>query len=147
MQELCTCGERGCLATVASGRALLRQLAPLGVSTLEDVVDAVEGADPAVLAAVTDAGRTVGTVLSNVATMLDPGAILFGGALGRLEPFVDTARGSIKELTYARAAQGIAVGRTVLGDESAVTGLAALIVDSALEPTAVDHLVAAGSGG
>lgn len=147
MRERCTCGERGCLATVASGRALLKRLAAQGVTTLEDVVASVERGDPDVLAEVTEAGRTVGTVLSNVATMLDPGAILFGGALGHLEPFVDAARRPIKELTYARTAEGIDVGQTVLGDESAVTGLAALLVDSALEPAAVDHLVAARSEG
>jgi hypothetical protein len=74
--------------------------------------------------------------------MLDPGAILFGGTLGQLEPFVAAARAPIKDLTYARTAAEIDVGRTRLGEESAVTGLAALIADEALEPQAVDRLVA-----
>ncbi len=143
LEEDCTCGQRGCLATVASGRALLRRLAPYGVTSLPDIVNGVVSGDRACEEALADAGRAVGTVLSGVATMIDPGVILFGGTLGVLDPFVDAARESILGLTYPRTAQEIHVGRTVLGDESAVTGLAAMIVDSALQPDAVDHLVAA----
>ncbi|HET6626528.1 MAG TPA: ROK family protein [Nocardioidaceae bacterium] len=138
----CPCGKRGCLATVASGRALLARLEPHGVTTLDEVVQGVERGDAEVVGALTDAGRAVGTVLSGVATMLDPGAILFGGSLGRLAPFIEAARTPIKELTYARTAAGIDIGPTVLGQESAVTGLGALIVDEALSPRSVDALVA-----
>lgn len=142
LAERCTCGEHGCLATVASGRALLARLKPHGISSLEDIAAAVERRDVAVTQALGDAGDAVGTVLSGVATMLDPGAILFGGILGRLDPFIEAARAPIKHLTYARTAAGIDVGATTLGDESAVTGLAALIADEALAPHAVNRLVA-----
>lgn len=142
LDDKCTCGKRGCLATVAAGRALLSRLRPVGVTSMEDIVEGVERGDPTVVQALSEAGRAVGTVLSGVATMLDPGAILFGGTLGQLEPFVAAARAPIKDLTYARTAAEIDVGRTRLGEESAVTGLAALIADEALEPQAVDRLVA-----
>jgi predicted NBD/HSP70 family sugar kinase len=147
LSEECSCGQRGCLATVASGRALLRRLGPHGVATLNDIVEGVERGDAACHAALAEAGRAVGVVLSGVATMTDPGVILFGGHLGRLDPFITAARERILNLTYARTAQEITIGRTVLGDESAVAGLAALIVDSALQPTAVDRIVAARPGG
>jgi predicted NBD/HSP70 family sugar kinase len=140
--ERCACGEHGCLATVASGRALLARLRPRGIQSLAEVSEAVAHQDEVVTAAVGEAGNAVGTVLSGVATMLDPGAILFGGILGRLEPFIEAARAPIHHLTYARTAAGIDVGPTALGEESAVTGLAAMIADEALAPQSVNGLVA-----
>lgn len=142
LDELCTCGQRGCLATVASGRALLRRLQPEGITTLDDLARAAQQGHARTRAALTEAGQAVGIVLSGVATMVDPGAILFGGALGRLEPFLQAVRESIQQLTYARTARAIHVGPMVLGDMAAVTGLAALIVDTELEPGEVDRLVA-----
>jgi predicted NBD/HSP70 family sugar kinase len=144
LDEPCTCGERGCLATVASGRALISRLAPLGVVTVDDIVRRAERGDPTTEAALRDAGRAVGVVLSGVATMIDPGAILSGGSLGVLPPFLEALRTQVKTLTYARTAREIEVGPTRLGDQSAVTGLAALIVDTELDPREVDRLVATG---
>lgn len=141
LRDRCTCGEHGCLATVASGRALLVQLGPRGIRTLDQLVDAVHRGDPLALEAISRAGDAVGTVLSGVATLLDPGAILFGGALGRLSPFVDAARRPIRDLTYARTGAGIDIRCTALGEESAVTGMAALIADRSLRPVEVDRLV------
>jgi predicted NBD/HSP70 family sugar kinase len=135
----CVCGETGCLATVASGRALLRQLRR--VRSLADVRDAVEAGDAQAVAAVRTAGAAVGTVLSGIVTAIDPGAVLFGGILGRLEVFVEAARAPIGSHAYTRTAGHVTVGRTVLGEESAVVGLAGLVVDSFLSPDAVDALV------
>jgi predicted NBD/HSP70 family sugar kinase len=138
----CSCGQRGCLATVASGRAMLRRLAPQGITTLDEIVDAVAAGDAGAVATLHRAGDAVGAVLSGVATMVDPGAILLGGPLGTLAPFLESARARIATLTYSRTAREIHVGAAVLGDTATVTGLAALLVDSHLSATAVDALVA-----
>jgi hypothetical protein len=61
-----------------------------------------------------------------------------------LAPFLDAVRTEITTLTYARTAREIEVGPTRLGDQSAVIGLAALIVDTELDPREVDRLVTAG---
>jgi glucokinase len=145
LEERCACGQRGCLATVASGRALLRRLESDDIRTLEDLARAAEHGHAPALSALRESGRAMGVVLSGVATMLDPGAILFGGPLGHLEPFLSAVRTEIQELTYARTARGIDIGPTVLGDESAVIGLAGLIVDTQLDAKGVDRLVAAGA--
>jgi predicted NBD/HSP70 family sugar kinase len=143
LDDVCTCGQRGCLATVASGRALLRRLETLGVATEDDIVRLAGAGDPTTEAVLFEAGRAVGVVLSGVATMIDPGAILFGGPLGVLAPFLDAVRTEITTLTYARTAREIELGPTRLGDRSAVIGLAAHIVDTELDPREVDRLVAA----
>lgn len=142
LTELCTCGERGCLATFASGRALGQRLSSEGIESVDDIVRAVTEGHSPTIKALAEAGRAVGLVLAGVATMLDPGAIRFGGALGHLPPFLDAVREEIKQLTYARTARGIEVGPTLLGDQSGVMGLAALVVDTELDARAVDQLVA-----
>lgn len=144
LDDLCICGQHGCLATVASGRALLKRLASQGARTVDDIVRLADEHDPRTLVALTEAGEAVGAVLSGVATMLDPGAILLGGPLGPLDPFLDAVRSQIENLTYGRTARHIEVGPTRLGDESAVTGLAALVVDTELSVRRVDRLVAGG---
>lgn len=138
-RERCLCGETGCLATVASGRALLRALP--GAATLADVGAAVEAGDQTAVRAVRRAGDAVGVVLSGIVTALDPGAVLFGGILGRLDVFIDAARRQIEGHAYARTSRHVQVGPTVLGEESAVAGLAGLVVDSRLAAAAVDTLV------
>jgi predicted NBD/HSP70 family sugar kinase len=142
----CPCGQRGCLATVASGRAITARLRRYGVDSLEEIVARVERGHRPTVTALRDAGEAVGTVLSGVATMLDPGALLVGGTLGVLEPFQAGVRSSFDELTYARTRRSVEVGPTVLGDRGAVIGVAALIVDQELSPESVDRLVAATTG-
>jgi len=146
LDEPCSCGQRGCLATVASGRALLRRLAPAGLDSVDAIVRAAEEGHGETLAAVDEAARAVGVVLSGVATVIDPGVILFGGTLGSLEPFLDTVRREIQRLTYPRTARHIEIGRTILGDQAIVTGLSALVVDTQLDAEGVDRLVAAAQG-
>lgn len=143
LRERCDCGERGCLATIASGRALVRRLERQRVRTVDDILRAAHEGNPGVVSALREAGHAVGIVLSGVVTMLDPGAVLLGGPLGVLPPFFDAARTNIQKLTYARTASRVEVGRTILGEEAAVTGLAALLVDTVLEPAAVDAMIAA----
>lgn len=145
LDEPCACGQRGCLATIASGRALLRRLAQYRITSLDDIAGAVEQGHEPTVTALREGGRAMGVVLSGVATMIDPGAILFGGSLGPLEPFLTAVRGEIQHLTYARTARGIEIGPTVLGDGSAVTGIAGLIVDGRLDAAGVDRMVAAGA--
>jgi predicted NBD/HSP70 family sugar kinase len=142
LDELCACGEHGCLATIASGRALLRRLAPHGIETLEDIARAAADEHGPTVQALGEGGRAMGVVLSGVATMLDPGAILFGGALGPLPPFLDAVRDEVQHLTYARTARCIEIRPTALGELSGVTGLAGLIVDARLDAVGVDRMVA-----
>lgn len=136
--QRCLCGESGCLATVASGRALLRQL---GVSSLEEVTSAVEAGDDAAVSAVRAAGHAVGTVLAGIVTAIDPGAVVFGGIIGRLDIFIDAARAEIETHAYARTVRHVQVGPSVLGEDSGVVGLSGLVVDTLLSPPAVESLV------
>ena len=136
----CTCGARGCLGAVASGRALLAALRGRGARRLSDVVGQIGAGDPAALAAVREAGAKVGAALANAVTMVDPDAVLLGGEVGRLPAFVAAVRGPLLELVSARTARRLRLDRTLLADDSAITGLAGLVVDARLAPDSVHAL-------
>jgi predicted NBD/HSP70 family sugar kinase len=85
--DVCICGNRGCLETVASSAALIRALQPAhaGVSLgFADLVRLANAGDLGTRALLVDAGRTVGRALSTLVTALNPDAIVVGGALGSL---------------------------------------------------------------
>jgi predicted NBD/HSP70 family sugar kinase len=130
----CTCGAHGCLGAVASGRALLAALRDRGARRLADVVRYVGAGDPAALAAVEEAGSRVGAVLASAVTMVDPDAVLLGGEVGRLPAFVAAVRGPLFACVPARTARRLRLDRTVLADDSAITGLAGLVMDARLAP-------------
>ena len=64
--------------------------------------------------------------------MVDPDAVLLGGEVGRLPPFVDAVRDPLFQRVPARTARRLRLDRTVLADDSAITGLAALVLDAQL---------------
>lgn len=85
--DVCICGNRGCLETVASSAALLRALQPAhaGVSLgFADLVRLANAGDHGTRALLVDSGRTIGRALSTLVTTLNPDAIVVGGALGSL---------------------------------------------------------------
>jgi predicted NBD/HSP70 family sugar kinase len=94
----CACGNRGCLETVASGRALARQAAegiragrsPLlhdlthgnaDSATAQDVALAAGMSDPFSKGLLEAAGRAVGLALANAVNLLNPSVVVLGGGL------------------------------------------------------------------
>ncbi|MBO1336375.1 ROK family transcriptional regulator [Streptomyces sp. VRA16 Mangrove soil] len=88
---LCRCGSRGCLEQYAGQAALLRtagiaeDAGQPGVAELER--RAVRGDERAV-AAIAEAGRTLGLVLSGAVNLIDPDAIVLGGTYRPLLPWL-----------------------------------------------------------
>ncbi|RPJ53861.1 MAG: ROK family protein, partial [Acidobacteria bacterium] len=80
VEETCSsCGARGCLAAIASGRAMVRDLRRLGheASTARDVVQLVRAGDPDAVRIVTGAGEgsgsTIFTSYAGLARSVRPG--------------------------------------------------------------------------
>ncbi|MDI3405013.1 ROK family protein [Streptomyces cavernicola] len=88
---LCRCGSHGCLEQYAGQAALLRaaglpeDAGPPGVTDLER---RARDGDESALAALTAAGRTLGLVLANAVNLIDPDAIVLGGAYRPLLPWL-----------------------------------------------------------
>lgn len=140
--ERCSCGRRGCVAALASGRALLRQLRRHGARSVRDVVRRIEAGDPQAVALATDAGRLLGTVLATVVTILNPHLVRLGGQVGHLEPFLAGLAETLGAQAHDVAARGLDVGPAVLGDRAPLVGMAGLAAEAVLAPAAVDAMAA-----
>ncbi|WP_051839516.1 ROK family transcriptional regulator [Streptomyces sp. NRRL F-5126] len=117
----CSCGNSGCLETVASGAALVRILQErgAGIGSIEDVVRLASDADPTATSAVRRAGRYLGQVLAANVNFFNPDAVYLGGILSTLEPLVAAVRSQLYEachplvtehLTIQRASRGVDAG-------------------------------------
>jgi predicted NBD/HSP70 family sugar kinase len=80
---ICNCGNRGCLSAVASGRALLLELANAGAprSTLQEVIADAQAGDRACRRILGEAGRYLGIALAHAVKLIAPSTIAIGGEL------------------------------------------------------------------
>jgi predicted NBD/HSP70 family sugar kinase len=146
VEETCSsCGEPGCLAAVASGRAMVRDLRRLGQqpNTTRDVVDLVRQGNPDAVRIVTAAGRALGDVLSTAVSLLNPDVLVIGGDIAHAhERFILGVRHSLLHRSQPLATAHLRVAPTVLGDRAGVTGAAAMVADAIFGSAAVDAVVA-----
>ncbi len=137
----CGCGGRGCLETVAGLTAISRRAGLAGASAgggggrgpLADLRRALSERDPAALDAVGAAGSALGCALASVVDVVDPRAVLIGGSLSSLQPWLAEVVGaavSAHAMPRARPAPQLVWSR--LGASAAVLGAAGLVVARAL---------------
>ncbi|WP_420111845.1 ROK family transcriptional regulator [Pseudactinotalea sp.] len=138
---VCTCGRHGCLASWASGQALIRRLEPRGVRTLWDIVDRVASDDPEVCTVVDEAVTRLSRVLSTVVAAANPDALVLGGVLGRMPRVVAKVEELIREDVAERARHRLRVSAAHLGPDGSVVGLTRKLVDLVYAPTAIDAAI------
>ncbi|RJL35326.1 ROK family transcriptional regulator [Bailinhaonella thermotolerans] len=128
-ERACSCGSRGCLETVASGAALARELAEHGlpVTRTRDVIAATVDADPAAVALVRQAGRSLGVALSSLVNFLNPDAVVLGGALSSLDVYVAAVKSMLYERCLPPLTQALSIEASLAGADAALTGLARLL--------------------
>lgn len=133
-QTPCSCGNSGCLETVASGAALVRILRERGaaVSTAQDVVRLVSDADPDATHAVRRAGRYLGQVLAANVNFFNPDAVYLGGILSTLEPLVAAVRSQLYEACHPLATERLVIERASLGADAGLVGAGQLALQRAL---------------
>ncbi|WP_285102508.1 ROK family transcriptional regulator [Promicromonospora sp. MEB111] len=128
----CTCGNRGCLETVASGAALVRQLNEQGydVAGTADVLALVRDAEPVATTLTRTAGRHLGAALCTVVNFFNPGAVYLGGALSTLEPFVSAIRSQIYEGAHPLMTRDLVIAPSGLGADANLVGVGRLLEDA-----------------
>jgi predicted NBD/HSP70 family sugar kinase len=145
VEEICnSCGELGCLAAIASGRAMVRDLRRLGhfPVTTRDVVDLVRQGNPDAVRIVTAAGRALGDVLSTAVSLLNPDVLVIGGDIAHAhERFVRGVRDTLLHRSQPLATAHLVIAPTVLGDRAGITGAAAMVADAIFGSAAVDAVV------
>ncbi|MGI5458927.1 ROK family protein [Streptomyces sp. CA-249302] len=130
----CSCGNTGCLETVASGAALVRILRERGleVTSTEDVVRLATDADPEATRAVRQAGRYLGQVLAANVNFFNPDAVYLGGILSTLEPFVAAVRSQLYEGCHPLVTEHLVIERASLGADAGLVGAGQFALQRAL---------------
>lgn len=145
---LCMCGSYGCLAAVASGRAIAGQLAAAGVPTTSgaDVREHLAAGRPDAVRLARAAGRRVGEVLVTVVTLLNPGVLVLAGDLAGT-PFLTGVRELLYQRAMPRTTAHLDVVTSRLGDLAGLTGAATMVVEYLYAPDRADLRLAAMTGG
>ncbi len=141
----CSCGNTGCLETVASGSALVRILRERGreVASIGDVVRLASDADPQATRAVRQAGNYLGQVLSANVNFFNPDAVYLGGILSTLEPFVAAVRSQLYEGCHPLVTEHLTIERASLGADAGLFGAGQFALQRALTRALRDALGAA----
>jgi predicted NBD/HSP70 family sugar kinase len=136
---LCQCGRHGCLAAVASGRAVARELSELGmaVSSGREVRELLRVGNADAARLTQQAGRRIGEVMATVVCLLNPTVVLIGGALASA-PLLAGIRETLYTLSLPRATRHLTLQLGALGEDSAIAGLTRLLVDHEFSAEAVN---------
>jgi predicted NBD/HSP70 family sugar kinase len=133
----CACGGRGCLEQYAGEEAVLRAagLTP-GDDHVELLAERAAQGDKDVRRALRGAGTALGIALTGAVNLLDPEAVVLGGALAALAPWLLPALE--QELARRTAGPSCAVSVSQLGSEGPLLGAAHSVVRAVLDdPAAV----------
>lgn len=120
----CSCGNIGCLETVASGAAIAAALRRTGlaVDSTTDILRLVENGRPHATTLVRQAGRDIGAVLAVVVNFFNPEAVVLGGALSRAQPLVAAVRGMLYERCLPMATSELTIDAAVCGPDAGLLG-------------------------
>ena len=135
----CQCGMVGCLAAVASGRAVAAELSALGfpAASGRDVRELLQAGNAEAASLTQQAGRCIGEVMATVVCLLNPEVVLVGGALASAS-LLAGMRETLYRLALPRATRHMALQLGTLGEDAAITGLTRLVVDQEFSPEAVN---------
>jgi predicted NBD/HSP70 family sugar kinase len=143
---VCTCGNRGCIAALASGAAIARKLAAAGLeaSGSRDVVRLVRAGDERAFNEVREAGRLLGGVLAGLVCLLAPAGIVIGGEIAAAgEPLVAGIREVVYRQTLPTISSDLQIVSSELGARAGVAGAITLAAENAVAPESVERLLAA----
>jgi predicted NBD/HSP70 family sugar kinase len=138
-EAMCQCGMQGCLAAVASGRAVARELTEIGfpATSGREVGDLIRAGNADAARLTQQAGRRIGEVMATVVCLLNPEVVLIGGAMASA-PLLAGIRETLYKLALPRATRHMALQLGSLGEDAAVVGLTRLVVDHEFSPEAVN---------
>ncbi|MGH7921143.1 MAG: ROK family protein [Candidatus Dormibacteraceae bacterium] len=141
----CTCGNSGCLNTIAAGPALAmaaEELARGGSSSYlagvwqergrlstEDLGAALRHGDQAAAGVIKGAGNSVGQVLGGIVSFCNPSLIVIGGrATGLGDLLLSAIREGVYRWSLPLSARHLAITGSQLGEEAPLVGAAALAI-------------------
>ena len=128
--QVCRCGNRGCLETVAAGPALAALMRHShGDLDVGGLIGLTDSGDLGARRVVSDAGRSIGRVLADVVNLVNPELIVVGGELSTSgDSLIEGISESIRRYALPAAAEAVRVRAAVLGDRAEVLGALALVI-------------------
>jgi predicted NBD/HSP70 family sugar kinase len=149
---LCSCGNNGCLESVASCAAIIqavRLALELGVDSkvrdlicgdlnrisVEIIAEAAAANDSLAFRVLQDAASKIAVALADLVNLLNPQLIIFGGALFRAAPqlLADPLKRIIRQRSLEKSANDVQLKVSPLGEEAGALGASRMIAVRALE--------------
>ncbi len=147
--ELCTCGNYGCLETVASSRAIVKrakqlakdnpdsdlneQVATPNDLTLQDVITAFQAGDEEVVQLIEEVSAFLGKAVANIVGVLGVPTVLVAGSVsGFGQPIVDKIQQVIETQSLAASVSQTKVEFASLEEQVVYLGTAALVLSNEL---------------
>lgn len=136
--ELCTCGNRGCLETLASGPAIARQ-AQRAVSagqqtqlslpnnghsiTASEVAAAASQGDLLSQRIIAEAGEQLGIAIANLVNLINPNMVVVGGSVAQIgDLFLEPVRREVQRRSLPASVRAVQITTALLGNRSSLLG-------------------------
>jgi predicted NBD/HSP70 family sugar kinase len=138
-EDLCSCGQKGCLEAIASAANIVRQYveragAYAGKFRFVDVLERARRGDEFALSAFRRAGRALGSALSMAISLLDPEIVILGGDLIVAEDvMLPIIWEQIRLQTRPRSLEVVKIAVSGLGLDIRLKGAASLAFRNILE--------------
>jgi len=150
----CRCGNRGCVETFASGRAMvshaivaIREDRKTLISQLTDnevdkitpkiIFEAADKKDKLARDIIEEAGEYLGIAIANVINSFDPEVVILGGEIVQFDNFnlmLEPAKKTAVKHTFGGGIRNTKILVTELGDDSPAIGAATLAIEKLFNP-------------
>lgn len=146
---MCSCGNRGCLETVASIPQALQAIRDVHpeAKTAADLTALVLAGDRSAVRVVTDMGREIGKVIADLCNWLAPSSVVVGGDLATVpgsngasavDPLIGSIAAAVNRYSLPRIAIHTRVVAGTLGPRAGVLG-AVSAAQAAADPSHLQH--------
>jgi predicted NBD/HSP70 family sugar kinase len=129
--QVCRCGNRGCLETVAGSAAVLAAVrGTLGADvTVGDVIASALDGHAGSARAIAGAGAAIGTAVATLCNLFNPERIVVGGDLAAAGSLlVEPLREAVRRGAVRSAAEDVTIVEGTLGERAEVLGAVALVL-------------------
>lgn len=149
--ELCHCGKRGCLETVASGIALARmakkgiqsgqtsllnKLSEEEIDQIEPhiVIDAANKGDQYAINILSEVGQNLGKAVATLIQLYNPELIILGGKIAEARQYITIPmRHAINTYCMTRIRENTKIVLSELGHDSGLLGSASIVMENTFE--------------
>jgi glucokinase-like ROK family protein len=144
----CACGNRGCLETVAGGRAIAQQairavqsgrktqlvkFIPVEEITAREVAAAARRGDLIAQQIIAGAGTYLGIAVVSLVNLINPALIVMGGGVSQIgDLLLEPVRQAVQQYSMPAAGENVRIVSAVLGRRSTSLGAVAQALDIAL---------------